>query len=160
MNKLPLFFFLLFLIFSKIDKTFAADNNVTSTSEDKITVADHGDTITVFSGFTLGNLTEQQKADINEKNNVSVTVNSGGEIRSSQNAVQGDDSDDLTVTNSGTIRAAGAKAINLKDTADSTITNNLGGIIRSGTGDTISGQTATGITIIPSFFIFDFFKNW
>ena len=68
MSKLSLFLLFLFLIFSKIDKTFAADNDVTSSSEDKITVADHGDTITVFSGFTLGNLTQQQKADINEKN--------------------------------------------------------------------------------------------
>ncbi len=150
MNKLPLLFFLLFLIFSNINKTFAENFIPSSSQTGKKTVGANGDTITINSGITLGNLTQQQKADINEKNDVSVTVNSGGSILSSQNAVQGDDSDDLTVTNSGTIRATGAKAINLKDTADSTITNNLGGIIRSGTGDTISGEAATGSTITNS----------
>ena len=147
MNKLPLFFFLLFLIFSKINKTFAEDNAPSSSQEGKITIGANSDTITINSGITLGSLTTQNRADINEKNDVSVIVNSGGSILSLHNAVQGDDSDDLTVTNSGTIRAAGSKAINLKDTADSAITNNLGGIIRAGTGDSISGEAATGSTI-------------
>ena len=134
MNKLPLFLLLIFLFFSKINKTFAADNVPGSSQTAKVTIADNSDTLTINSGITLGNLTTQQRADINEKNDVSVIVNSGGSILSLHNAVQGDDSDDLTVTNSGTIRAAGSKAINLKDTARSSITNNSGGIIRSGLG--------------------------
>ena len=113
----------------------------------KVTIASNSDTLTINSGITLGNLSTQNRADINEKNDVLVIVNSGGSILSLHNAVQGDDSDDLTVTNTGTIRAAGSKAINLKDTAGSTITNNLGGIIRSGAGDSISGEAATGSTI-------------
>jgi len=147
MKKLSLFLLFIFLIFSKINKTFAVDNVPSSSQTAKITIGNNSDTLTINSGITLGNLTQQQKADINEKNDVSVIINSGGSILSLHNAVQGDDSDDLTVTNSGTIRAAGSKAINLKDTADSTITNNLGGIIRSGTGDSISGEAATGSTI-------------
>ncbi len=147
MSKLPLFLLFIFLIFSKINKTFAVDNVPSSSQTAQVTIASNSDTLTINSGITLGNLTTQNRADINEKNDVSVIVNSGGSILSLHNAVQGDDSDDLTVTNSGTIRAAGAKAINLKDTADSIITNNLGGIIRSGTGDSISGEAATGSTI-------------
>jgi hypothetical protein len=147
MNKLPLFLLFIFLLFSKINKTFAEDNIPTSSQEGKITIGANSDTITINSGIILGSLSTQNRADINEKNDVLVIVNSGGSILSLHNAVQGDDSDDLTLTNSGTIRAAGSKAINLKDTADSTITNNLGGIIRSGTGDSISGEAATGSTI-------------
>ena len=150
MNKLPLFLLLIFLFFSKINKTFAVDNVPGSSQTAKVTIASNSDTLTINSGITLGNLTTQNRADINEKNDVSVIVNSGGSILSLNNAVQGDDSDDLTVNNSGTIRAAGSKAINLKDTADSIITNNLGGVIRSGAGDTISGEAATGGTITNS----------
>ena len=150
MKKLPLFLLFIFLIFSKINKTFAVDNVPGSSQAAKITIGNNSDTLTINSGITLGNLTQQQKADINEKNDVSVIINSGGSILSLHNAVQGDDSDDLTVTNSGTIRAAGSKAINLKDTARSSITNNSGGIIRSGLGDSISGEAATVSTITNS----------
>ena len=145
-----IFFIFILLIFSNVNKTFAVDNVPSSSQTAQITIADNSDTLTINSGITLGNLTTQNRADINEKNDVSVIVNSGGSILSLHNAVQGDDSDDLTITNSGTIRAAGSKAINLKDTARSTITNNSGGIIRSGTGDSISGQSATVSTITNS----------
>jgi len=143
-------FIFILLIFSNINKTFAVDNVPSSSQTAKITIGNNSDTLTINSGITLGNLTEQQKADINDKNDVSVIINSGGSILSLHNAVQGVNSDDLTVTNSGTIRAAGSKAINLKDTARSTITNNSGGIIRSGAGSSISGQNATVSTITNS----------
>ena len=147
MKKISFISIFIFLIFLGINKTFAVDNVPSVSQTAKVTIASNSDTLTINSGITLGNLSTQQRADINEKDDVSVTVNSGGSILSLHNAVQGDDSDDLTVTNSGTIRAAGSKAINLKDTAGSTITNNLGGIIRSGTGDSISGEAATGVNI-------------
>ena len=140
-------FVFILLIFSNINKTFAVDNVPSSSQTAQITIGNKSDTLTINSGITLGNLSTQQRAYINEKDDVSVTVNSGGSILSLHNAVQGYDSDDLTVTNTGTIRAAGSKAINLKDTAGSTITNNLGGIIRSGAGDSISGEAATGVNI-------------
>ena len=128
-------FIFILLIFSNINKTFAVDNVPSSSQTDQIIIGNNFDTLTINSGITLGNLNDQNRADIDEKNDVSVIVNSGGSILSLHNAVQGHDSDDLTITNSGTIRAAGSKAINLKGTARSTITNNLGGIIRSGAGD-------------------------
>ena len=140
-------FVFILLIFSNINKTFAVDNVPSSSQTAKITIGNNSDTLTINSGITLGDLDTQNRADIDEKNDVSVIVNSGGSILSLHNAVQGVNSDDLTVTNSGTIRAAGSKAINLKDTAGSTITNNLGGIIRSGAGDSISGEAATGVNI-------------
>ncbi|MDA7807729.1 hypothetical protein N8947_01570 [Candidatus Pelagibacter sp.] len=143
-------FIFILLIFSNINKTFAVDNVPSSSQTAKITIGNNSDTLTINSGITLGNLTEQQKADINDKNDVSVIINSGGSILSLHNAVQGVNSDDLTVTNSGTIRAASSKAINLKDTARSTITNNSGGIIRSGAGSSISGENATVSTITNS----------
>ena len=67
MNKLPLFLLFIFLIFSKINKTFAVDNVPSSSQTAKVTIASNSDTLTINSGITLGNLTQQQKADINEK---------------------------------------------------------------------------------------------
>ena len=101
-------------------------------------------TLTINSGVTLGTEATQNRAHINAQSDSSVTVKSGGTILSLNNAVQGADATRLTVTNSGTIKAAGSKAINLKDNIDSTITNNSGGIIRSGTGDAISGEQDSG----------------
>ena len=124
------------------NKSFAEDfAPPTQTAQVKFT---EESTLTINSGVTLGSLTTQNRAHINAQSDSSVTVNSGGTILSLNNAVQGADATRLTVTNSGTIRAAGSKAINLKDNIGSTITNNSGGIIRSGAGDAISGEQDTG----------------
>jgi|TARA_B110000114_G_C14705001_1_gene242945 hypothetical protein len=55
------------LIFLKINKTFAENFIPPSSQAGKKTVGANGDTITINSGIILGNLTQQQKADINEK---------------------------------------------------------------------------------------------
>ena len=133
---------IIFLSLGIFNKLFAEDfAPPTQTAQVKFT---EESTLTINSGVTLGSLTTQNRAHINAQSDSSVTVNSGGTILSLNNAVQGADATRLTVTNSGTIRAAGSKAINLKDNIDSTITNNSGGIIRSGTGDTISGEQDSG----------------
>ena len=134
---------ILFLGFLIINKTYGADVEPDSSTTTQVQFSETS-TLTINSGITLGNLSTQNRADINEQSDSSVTVNSGGSILSLNNAVQGHDTLRLTVTNSGTIRAAGSKAINLKDNIGSTITNNTGGIIRSGTGDTISGEQDSG----------------
>ena len=90
-------FIFILLIFSNINKTFAVDNVPSSSQTAKITIVNNSDTLKINSGITLGNLTQQQKADINEKNDVSVIINSGGSILSLHNAVQGVNSDDLTL---------------------------------------------------------------
>ena len=114
---------ILFLGFSFINKTYGADVVPNLSTKTQVQFSETS-TLTINSGIALGNLSTQNRADINEQSDSSVTVNSGGSILSLNNAVQGHDTLRLTVTNSGTIRAAGSKAINLKDNIGSTITNN------------------------------------
>ena len=64
MNKLPLFLLFIFLIFSKINKTFAVDNVPSSSQTAKVTIASNSDTLTINSGITLGNLTTQNRANM------------------------------------------------------------------------------------------------
>ena len=102
-----------------LNKSFAADfAPPTQAAQVKFT---EESTLTINSGVTLGTEATQNRAHINAQSDSSVTVKSGGTILSLNNAVQGADATRLTVTNSGTIEAAGSKAINLKDNIDSTI---------------------------------------
>jgi len=101
---------IIFLALGIFNKLFAEDF-APSTQTGQILFTEES-TLTINSGVTLGSLTTQNRAHINTQSDSSVTVNSGGTILSLNNAVQGADATRLTVTNSGTIRAAGSKAIN------------------------------------------------
>ena len=85
--------------------------------------------LTITNSSTLSR-TGQAPVNINEKDDGTLTINSGSSITAtSHNTVQGDNQDGLTVTNSGTISSGGSKAINLLNAQNSSITNNSGGII-------------------------------
>ncbi len=90
-----------------------------------------------------------------------IVVESGATVSTStgSNAIQAIDAGKgLSITNSGTVKAANSKAINLTDVEEGTLTNNSGGIIQANT-NTISmlesdGDTTDNITINNSGTIF------
>ena len=90
-----------------------------------------------------------------------IVVESGATVSTStgSNAIQAIDAGKgLSITNSGTVKAAKSKAINLTDVEEGTLTNNSGGIIQANT-NTISmlesdGDTTDNITINNSGTIF------
>ena len=68
-------------------------------------------TLTISENETLGTLSMTKPAHVNEKARSTVNVETGASILGTANAVAGDDTDGLTVTNSGTIRANNSKAV-------------------------------------------------
>ena len=132
------------------DKTFDSENAAGNVQQ-KFNDTDL--TLTISENETLGTLSMTKPAHVNEKARSTVIVESGASILGTANAVAGDDTDGLTVTNSGTIRANNSKAINLLDAVNGTITNNSGGTIRAKT-NTISvsksGTTPDNINITNS----------
>ena len=101
--------------------------------------------LTITNSSTLSR-TGQAPVNINEKDDGTLTINSGSSITAtSHNTVQGKDQTGLTVTNSGTISSGGSKAINLLNAQDTTVTNNSGGIIKSNTNTvTLTENSGTG----------------
>ena len=132
------------------DKTFDS-GNAAGNVQQKFNDTDL--TLTISENETLGTLSMTKPAHVNEKARSTVIVETGASILGTANAVAGDDTDGLTVTNSGTIRANNSKAINLLDAVNGTITNNSGGTIRAKT-NTISvsksGTTPDNINITNS----------
>lgn len=116
-------------------------------------------TLTVPDGVTLGSTATQAiiNANTNSPVNPIVVVESGAVVTSSTNTIQGKASENLIITNSGTISTNTTRAINLLNAQTATITNNSGGIISSNTGNTINGDetgTTDGNTISNSGTIF------
>ena len=72
---------ILFLGFSFINKTYGADVEPNSSTTTQVQFSETS-TLTINSGITLGSLSTQNRADINEQSDSSVTVNSGGSILS------------------------------------------------------------------------------
>jgi len=132
------------------DKTFDSENAAGNVQQ-KFNDTDL--TLTISENETLGTLSMTKPAHVNEKARSTVIVESGASILGTANAVAGDDTDGLTVTNSGTIRANNSKGINLLDAINATVTNNSGGTIRAKT-NTISvsksGTTPDNINITNS----------
>tara|TARA_A100001388_G_scaffold74687_1_gene53046 strand:- start:1011 stop:2801 length:1791 start_codon:yes stop_codon:yes gene_type:complete len=132
------------------DKTFDSENAAGNVQQ-KFNDTDL--TLTISENETLGTLSMTKPAHVNEKARSTVIVETGASILGTANAVAGDDTDGLTVTNSGTIRANNSKGINLLDAINATVTNNSGGTIRAKT-NTISvsksGTTPDNINITNS----------
>ena len=141
-----LIFFLCFLIIRpaySVNITGANTINSDSTTQQVYNADDTS--LTITNSSTLSR-TGQAPVNINEKDDGTLTINSGSSITAtSHNTVQGKDQDGLTVTNSGTISSGGSKAINLLNAQNSTITNNSGGIIKSNTNTvTLTENSGTG----------------
>ena len=141
-----LFLFSCFLIIRpaySVNITGANTINSDSTTQQVYNADDTS--LTITNSSTLSR-TGQAPVNINEKDDGTLTINSGSSITAtSHNTVQGKDQDGLTVTNSGTISSGGSKAINLLNAQNSTITNNSGGIIKSNTNTvTLTENSGTG----------------
>ena len=141
--------FLIFIYLISLRQVNAANitgsNTINSDSTTQQVYNADDTSLTITNSSTLSR-TGQAPVNINEKDDGTLTINSGSSITAtSHNTVQGKDQDGLTVINSGTISSGGSKAINLLNAQNSTVTNNSGGIIKSNTNTvTLTENSGTG----------------
>ena len=88
---------------------------------------------------------------IRDRDNGTVIIEAGSTVETTggkSNPINGNAASGLTITNSGTIKSASSKAINLTDATTGTLTNNSGGVIEANT-NTISmfGGSTDDVTI-------------
>ena len=133
--------------------SLADSNTINSNSSTQQDIDGDGEFLTVKDNSTLATGATTKAANVTG-DSVDVTVESGSTISANTVAVFGDDTSDLTVTNSGTITASGTTAIDVKGTTDATITNSSGGTISSNRNTIRISKTGsnntTGMTITNS----------
>ena len=123
------------------DKTYNSDDLSTQYT---FTADNFG--VTVTNNATLSRSQKLFILDDPERVGNSITVHSGSTLTTTGNGnTIFTDGAELTITNSGTISTANnkSKAINISKSDSVSITNNSGGVIRSG-GNTILGTTSPG----------------
>lgn len=155
-NKLKLFVTLLCIFFLHICNTafsvnITGDNEITSDSTTQQKFNADSTSLTISNSATLD--VNTKPIHINEKSDGTVTIESGSTLIGNNNSIAADDTSGITITNSGTIRAKNAKAINLLDGTDASITNNNNGTIYSKTNAisvSNNGTTPDNITITNS----------
>ena len=150
-----LFYFLLLTNLNAANVNVSSDNEIESDDTSNKYIFDAADqTLTIKSDVTAGASSANQNIQINEQDNATIVIESGATLQGTNTLIKGNDSDGLTVTNSGTISASTNRAINLLDATNATITNNSGAIISSATGNTINGavnnDSVSGNTITNS----------
>ena len=137
--------FIITLIFVSICKVALSENvtdnkNISShsTTQQVFTVDDK--TLTISNNATLS--VGQKSVIADNRSGVTVTVNVGSEINTitSDNAIVGKSSTNLTVNNSGKIYSEVAKAISFRKSSGANVSNNAGAIIYAAR-NTISGNT-------------------
>ena len=140
-----------FIAFAKVffftilycSSVYAADitgsgNEVTGESSVLQNIAGNDAELTIKSGATLERANNPIKTNTHLR--ATIVVESGATVSTSSgsNTIQAIDAGKgLSITNSGTVKAANSKAINLTDVEEGTLTNNSGGIIQANT-NTIS----------------------
>ena len=155
MKKKFLYFFKIFLtILILIPNQSLADSATISSDSSTLQDIDgDGEFLTVKDNSTLATGATTKAANVTG-DRVDVTVESGSTISANTVAVFGNDTSDLTVTNSGTITASGTTAIDVRGTTDATITNSSGGTISSNRNTIRISKTGsnntTGMTITNS----------
>ena len=150
-----LFYFLLLTNLNAANVNVSSDNEIESDDTSNKYIFDAADqTLTIKSDVTAGASSANQNIQINEQDNATIVIESGATLQGTNTLIKGNDSDGLTVTNSGTISASTNRAINLLDATNATITNNSGAIISAATGNTINGavnnDSVSGNTITNS----------
>ena len=155
MKKKFLYFFQIFFTILILipNQSLADSNTITSDSSTQQDIDGDGEFLTVKDNSTLATGATTKAANVTA-DSVDVTVESGSTISANTVAVFGDNTSDLTVTNSGTITASGITAIDVKGTTDATITNSSGGTISSNRNTIRISKTGsnntTGMTITNS----------
>ena len=91
----------------------------------------------------LNNIARGYIAAGNEIDGATVIIESNASIKGKSNAIMGRETNNLTITNSGTISASTSKAINLRDAQNTTITNKKGATIAANTNAIVQEAAGT-----------------
>ena len=144
MKKITFIFLLYFCTFiSFAGQSYA--NVISSNAESQIDLTDSssGDPdLTVKEGITVikdnqQNLIKGYGSD--GISNANIILETGAKLQGLHNTIMIRQSDNVTITNSGSIISLGSKAINMRSSQDTTITNNVGATITS-LNNAISGE--------------------
>ncbi|MDB9711047.1 hypothetical protein OAA61_03480 [Candidatus Pelagibacter ubique] len=144
MKKISFIFLLLIYSFiSFVGQSYANVIRFNSTSQIDLTDSSTGDPdLTVKEGITVikddqQNLIKGYDSDGIEDANI--ILETGAKLQGLHNTIMIRRSDNVTITNSGSIISLGSKAINMRSSQDTTITNNVGATITS-LNNAISGE--------------------
>jgi len=126
---------------------YSADDTITGTQTTREDLQADS-TLTIQSGGSLvntdlNNITRGYIAAGNEIDGATIIVESNASIKGKSNAIMGRETNNLTITNSGTISASTSKAINLRDAQNTTITNKKGGTITADTNAIVQQSAGT-----------------
>ena len=150
MHKLLIIFFLLFcsiLIFARQSSANEISSNATSQVNLTNNGSGEGDpNITVKEGITL--LNDSQNSIVKGYGSdgiedADIIIESGAKIQGKDNVIMIRMSDNVTITNSGSIISVRSKAINMASAQNTTINNNVGATITS-LNNVISGEEING----------------
>ena len=126
---------------------YSADDTITGTQTTREDLQADS-TLTIQSGGSLvntnlNNIARGYIAAGNEIDGATIIIESNASIKGKSNAIMGRETNNLTITNSGTISASTSKAINLRDAQNTTITNKKGGTITADTNAIVQQSAGT-----------------
>ena len=126
---------------------YSADDTITGTQTTREDLQADS-TLTIQSGGSLvntnlNNIARGYIAAGNEIDGATVIIESNASIKGKSNAIMGRETNNLTITNSGTISASTSKAINLRDAQNTTITNKKGATIAANTNAIVQEAAGT-----------------
>ena len=149
MKKKFLYFFQYCFIFLILffNYAYSADDTITGTQTTREDLQADS-TLTIQSGGSLvntnlNNIARGYIAAGNEIDGATVIIESNASIKGKSNAIMGRETNNLTITNSGTISASTSKAINLRDAQNTTITNKKGATIAANTNAIVQEAAGT-----------------
>ena len=144
MKKISFIFILLFCTFiSFVGQSYANVISGDARAQIDLTDSTSGDPdLTVKEGITVikdnqQNLIKGYGSD--GISNANIILETGAKLQGLHNTIMIRQSDNVTITNSGSIISLGSKAINMRSSQDTTITNNVGATITS-LNNAISGE--------------------
>ena len=148
MKKISFIFLLLICSFiSFVGQSYAnvISSNATSQSQIDLTDSSTGDPdLTVKEGITAINDNQQNLIKFYDSDGIedaNIILETDAKLQGLNNTIMIRQSDNVTITNSGSIISLGSKAINMRSAQDTTITNNVGATITS-LNNAISGEEA------------------
>ena len=139
------FIFLLYLctFISFAGQSYANVISTDATSQIDLTDSSSGDPdLTVKEGITVIKDNQQNLIKGYGSNGIedaNIILETGAKLQGLHNTIMIRQSDNVTITNSGSIISLGSKAINMRSSQDTTITNNVGATITS-LNNAISGE--------------------
>ena len=127
------------------------DTSISSATTSQLECADN-DTLTVDSGWSII-VADHDSVDLQTNSASGVTINNAGTIKAGSagstknDAIEGTNSTNLIVNNSGTIQATNMRGIYIKDSTNMTITNESTGTIKADVRAAIYGNGSTDFTM-------------